>query len=269
MIAAAVRHMRAASLDEALEALAGPDAMALAGGQSLLPVLKLRVIRPDVLVDIGRLDLGGVRLDGNELRIGALTTWDELARTTELHQPPLAAIAECAADIGDLQVRNRGTLGGSLAHADPASDLPAVALALGAQLVVRSASGERTIEASHFFLGPFTTALDQGELITEVVLPVAAGAGSAYVKVEHPASGFALAGAAALVRREGEESVAVTGIGAHAFLLSAEDDPLDVLASAEIYGDRFAPADYRRHLAGVVVARALERARRRREGEDG
>jgi aerobic carbon-monoxide dehydrogenase medium subunit len=265
VIAAALQHRRASSLDDALEALADPDAKALAGGQSLLPVLKLRVIRPSVLVDIGRLDLGGMRLDGDELRIGALTTWDELARATELRQGPLAAIAECAAEVGDLQVRNRGTLGGSLAHADPASDLPAVVLALGAQLVVRSTSGERTVEASAFFRGPFTTALDQGELITEVVFPVVPGAGSAYVRVEHPASGFALAGAAALVRREGEQSVAVTGVGAHAFLLPADGNPLEALADAEIYGDRFAPEEYRRHLAGVVVGRALERARERLE----
>jgi carbon-monoxide dehydrogenase medium subunit len=265
MIAATVQHMRASSLDDALEALADPDAKALAGGQSLLPVLKLRVIRPSVLVDIGRLDLGGVRLDGRELRIGALTTWDELARATELRQPPLAAIAECAADVGDLQVRNRGTIGGSLAHADPASDLPAVVLALGARLVVRSASGERTVEASEFFRGPFTTALDQGELITEIVFPVTSAAGSAYVKVEHPASGFALAGAAALVRRVGGERVAVTGVGTHAFLLPSDRKPLEALAAAEIYGDRFAPEEYRRHLAGVVVARALARARERLE----
>jgi aerobic carbon-monoxide dehydrogenase medium subunit len=266
MIAAAVQHRRASSLDDALEALADPDAKALAGGQSLLPVLKLRVVRPSVLVDIGRLDLGGVRLDGDEARIGALTTWDELTRAPELQQEPLAAIAECAAEVGDLQVRNRGTLGGSLAHADPASDLPAVVLALGARLVVRSASGERTVEASEFFQGPFTTALDQGELITEVVFPVARGAGSAYVKVEYPASGFALAGAAALVRPDGEESVAVTGVGAHAFLLPTDREPAEALAAAEIYGDRFAPEEYRRHLAGVVVGRALERARERVEG---
>jgi carbon-monoxide dehydrogenase medium subunit len=208
-----------------------------------------------------------VRLDGNELRIGALTTWDELTRATELQQAPLAAIAECASDVGDLQVRNRGTIGGSLAHADPASDLPAVVLALGAKLVVRSTNGERTVEATQFFRGPFTTALDQGELITEVVFPVSPGAASAYAKVEHPASGFALAGAAALVRPGGEERVAVTGVGAHAFLLPAGSTPLEALAAAEIYGDRFAPEEYRRHVAGVVVARALERARERLEEE--
>jgi aerobic carbon-monoxide dehydrogenase medium subunit len=266
MIAAPVQHTRASSLEDALEALADPDAKLLAGGQSLLPVLKLRVIRPSVLVDIGHLDLGGVRLEGSELRVGALTTWDELVRAKEVQEAPLAAIADCAAEVGDLQVRNRGTIGGSLAHADPASDLPAVVLALGARLVLRSKSGERALEASEFFLGPFTTELGQGELITEVVFPVSPDAATAYAKVEHPASGFALAGAAALLRPGGEDSVAVTGVGAHAFLLPAGSSPFEALAAAEIYGDRFAPEEYRRHLAGVVVERALERARERLEG---
>ena len=265
MIAAPVEHLRASSVDDALKALADPDSKVLAGGQSLLPLMKLRVVRPSVLVDIGHLELRGVRVDANKALIGALTTWDELTRTTELRQGPLAALSDCAAEVGDLQVRNRGTLGGSLAHADPASDMPAAVLALGADLVVRSASGERTIAASDFFRGPFTTALEQGELITEVVFPVVLGAGSAYVKVEHPASGFALAGAAALVGLDGQTSVAVTGVGGHAFLLPADDEPSKELATTEIYGDRFAPEDYRRHLAGVLVARALERARERTE----
>ncbi len=265
MIAAPVEHLRASSLEDALEALADPDSKVLAGGQSLLPVMKLRVVRPSVLVDIGDLELDGVRVDGDEARIGALTTWDELTRATELQQSSLAAIAECAAEVGDLQVRNRGTLGGSLAHGDPASDMPAVVLALGAGLVVRSASGERTVAASDFFRGPFTTALEQGELITEVLFPVVPEAGSAYVKVEHPASGFALAGAAALVRPGGPASVAVTGVAGQAFLLPANEEPSQALATAEIYGDRYAPEEYRRHLAGVVVGRALERARARME----
>lgn len=265
MIPTALDHIRASSLEEALEALADPEAKALAGGQSLLPVMKLRIVRPNVLVDIGRLELGGVHLDETELRVGALTTWVELETAAELKRPPLAALAECASEIGDLQVRNRGTLGGSLAHADPASDMPAVTLALGAQLVLRSAGGTRTLPAAEFFIGPFTTALAPGELITEVVFPVVAGSGSAYAKVEHPASGFALAGAAAHVGPDGKQSVAVTGVGAHPFLLAADAAPLEALADAELYGDRFAPAEYRRHLAEVVVRRALGRARERME----
>jgi len=263
-----VEHVRPSTLDEALEGLAAPDAKALAGGQSLLPVMKLRIVRPSVLVDIGRLELGGVHMSENELRLGALTTWDELESAQELGRPALAALAECASGIGDLQVRNRGTLGGSLAHADPASDMPAVVLALGAQIVLRAASGERTVSAEEFFLGPFTTALGPAELITEVVFPLVEGSGSAYVKVEHPASGFALAGAAAVVRPDGGQSVALTGMGGQAFLLASDADPVDALPDAEIYGDRFAPVEYRRHLAGVVARRALDRARERMEGTD-
>lgn len=264
MIPAPVRYVRPSSLDEALEALAEPDAKLLAGGQSLIPVLTLRIARPSLLVDIGHLDLAGVEESGGEVRIGALTTWDELAGAPALRRPALAAIAECAAGIGDLQVRNRGTLGGSLAHADPASDMPAVLLAFGAQLRVRSAGGERTLDADELFAGPFTTALGEEELLVEVVIPAPPpGSGSAYVSVEHPASGFALAGAAALVRPDGTDNVALTGVGSMPFRLPSGGDHINAIAGAEIFGDRFAPAEYRRHLAGVVVRRALESARSR------
>lgn len=266
MIPAQVRYVRPSTLDQALEALAEPDAKALAGGQSLIPVLKLRIARPSLLVDIGSLELGAVEIRDGELRIGALATWDELARAPELRRPALAAIAECAAGIGDLQVRNRGTVGGSLAHADPASDMPAVLLALGAQVRARSAGGERALDADELFAGPFTTALGEAELLAEVVVPAPpTGSGSAYCSVEHPASGFALAGAAALVLPDGRESVALTGVGSVPFRLPSNGDPGDAIAGAEIFGDRFAPAEYRRHLAGVVVRRALESARSRAE----
>jgi carbon-monoxide dehydrogenase medium subunit len=263
VIPAPLAYVRPASLDEALEALGEPDARALAGGQSLLPVLKLRVARPSRLVDIGRLGLDGMELSDGELRLGALVTWDRLLQDGTPMLPALAAIDDCARHVGDLQVRNRGTIGGSLAHADPASDLPAVVLALGARLVLRSAGEERSVEARDFFLGPFTTALRQGELLTEIVVPVAAGAGSAYVKVEHPASGFALAGAAALVHDDGSSVVALTGVGGHATIVP--DD--GALEGVEIYGDRFAPEEYRRHLAGVVVRRAVDEATARRARE--
>jgi carbon-monoxide dehydrogenase medium subunit len=262
VIPAAVSYHRATSLEDALEALAEPEAKAIAGGQSLLPVMKLRIARPSLLVDIGGLELGGIELAGDELRIGALATWDALASSPELTGPALAALAECAAGIGDFQVRNRGTIGGSLAHADPASDMPAVMLALGARVELRSPEGERSLPVAELFHGPFTTALAERELITAVVVPVPApGSGSAYVSVEHPASGFALAGAAALVRPDGTSAIAVTGVGAHASLLP-EDGSLE---GVEMYGDRFAPEGYRRHVAGVVVRRALERARGRAE----
>jgi carbon-monoxide dehydrogenase medium subunit len=266
VIPAGVDYVRAESFEQAFEALAEPEAKALAGGQSLLPVLKLRVVRPSLLVDIGGLQPSGVSTDDSQVTVSALTTWDELARLPELDRPELAAIGECAREIGDLQVRNRGTVGGSLVHADPASDMPAVALALGAKLMLRSAGGERTVGADGFFVGPVLTALGPGELLVDVRLPLPPpGSGSAYVKVEHPASGFALAGAAALVRPDGSRSLAVTGIGANALLLPEESDPDDALAEVEVFGDELADADYRRHLAGVVVRRAIAAAELRAE----
>jgi len=264
VIPAPVRYLRARTYEEAFEALADPDAKVLAGGQSLLPVLKLRVVRPSVLVDIAELGAGGAEVDNGAVSVGALTTWATLGELPELDRPAFAAIGECAREIGDLQVRNRGTLGGSLVHADPASDMPAVVLALGAELVLRSPAGERTIRADDFFVGPFLTALAPGEVLVDIRFPIPpTGSGSAYAKVEHPASGFALAGAAALVRPDGSSSIAITGIGAHASLLPADADSVDTVAATEIYGDDFAPAEYRRQLAGVVVRRALARAEAR------
>jgi aerobic carbon-monoxide dehydrogenase medium subunit len=263
MIPAAVAYHRASSLEDALAALAEPEAKALAGGQSLIPVLKLRIARPSVLVDLGGLGLGGLEHRGDELRIGALATWDDIAYSDTLDSPSLAGIAECAEGIGDVQVRNRGTIGGSLAHADPASDMPAMLLAMSARVELRSAAGERSLPVSELVAGPFLTALGPGELITAVTVPVPpSGSGSAYVSVEHPASGFALAGAGALVRADGTSSVAVTGVAARPTLLPEGGS----LEGVEMFGDRFAPESYRRHLAGVVVGRALELAGTRARG---
>lgn len=263
MIPAAVEYTRAATIEEALDALSGPDASVLAGGQTLIPAMKLRVASPSLLVDIGRLDLRGVSVTGDSIRIGALTTWDELLRADGLAGPALGAIAECISGIGDLQVRNRGTVGGSLAHAHPASDFPAVALAFGASIVLRSPGGERRVDAGEFFLGPFMTAIQDGELLTEIVVPLPAeGSGSAYACVEHPASGYALAGAAALVAPEGRRA-AVAGIGGHALLLEGGDPA--ALEDVTVFGDDFAPAEYRRHLGRVVVERALASAASRAE----
>jgi carbon-monoxide dehydrogenase medium subunit len=249
VIPAAVDYVRAGSVEEALDALAAPDAKLLAGGQSLLPAMKLRIARPSVVVDISDLDLNGIEERNGELVIGALTTWDELERSGA--RPAFRALADCAAGIGDLQVRNLGTIGGGLAHADPAADMPAVTIALGAKLTVRSKSGERTIDAAELALGPFMTSLAEGELITEVVIPVPdEGSGSAYVAMEHPASGFAVAGAAAFVGADGTRRIALTGVAAAPFLLDGELD------DAELFGDRFAPVEYRRQLARTLVDRA-------------
>ena len=152
MIPAAVDYVRAGSVEEALDALAQPDAKLLAGGQSLLPAMKLRIARPSVVVDIGGLGLDGIEERNGELVIGAMTTWNELERSGA--RPAFRALADCAAGIGDLQVRNLGTIGGGLAHADPAADMPAVTIALGARLTVRSKAGERTIDAAELALGP-------------------------------------------------------------------------------------------------------------------
>ena len=264
MIAAPVEYRRASSLEDALDALTEPEARALAGGHSLLPVMKLRLVRPSLLVDIGHLGLRGVETHDGELYLGSLTVWDDLVREPLLRRPALSALNECAEGIGDLQVRNRGTVGGSLAHADPASDMPAVALAFGAELELRSRDGERRVAASEFFLGPFMTALAPGELITSIAIPLPSpGSGSAYVCIEHPASGFALAGAAAVVEAR-ETRIALTGVGAHAFLLP-QGEPIGHLGEAEVFGDAFAPAEYRRHLAAVVARRALALAAARAE----
>jgi carbon-monoxide dehydrogenase medium subunit len=258
VIPAAFDYVRAQSVDEALEALADPDTSVLAGGQSLLPLMKLRLARPGRVCDIGQLDLQGIDAGEAEVRIGALTTWDEIAGSGLRDAPGLAALAECAAAIGDLQVRNRGTIGGGAAHADPSADMPAVLVALGARLVLRSRAGERQVDAGDFFLGPFATALDPGELVTEIRVPSpGGGTGSAYASVEHPASGYALAGAAALVGPTGTAIVLAAVAGRPVRL--AGTDELDV----EPLGDHYASAAYRRHVAGVVAGRAVARAQER------
>jgi carbon-monoxide dehydrogenase medium subunit len=256
VIPAETRYARASDLDHALELLAEPESKAIAGGQSLIPVMKLRIARPALVVDISRLALRGVEEREGELHIGPLTTWDELIGAEVLRRPALAALGECARGIGDLQVRNLGTIGGSVVHADPASDMPAVLLALGARLRLRSPDGERELAVADALVGPFTTALGPQELVTDIVIPLPVrGSGSAYASVEHPASGFALAGAAALVTPD-DETVALTGIGATPFVMG------DDLTDAEIFGDSFAPAGYRRELARVVADRALTAARK-------
>jgi len=256
VIPATVDYIRAGTVEEALDALAAPDTKLLAGGQSLLPAMKLRIARPSAVVDIGALGLDGIEERDGELVIGAMTTWDELERSGT--RPALRAIADCAVGIGDLQVRNLGTIGGSLAHADPAADMPAVTIALGARLTVRSKAGARTIEAADLALGPFMTSLTEGELITEIAIPLPSeGSGSGYVALEHPASGFALAGAAAFVGGDGTRRVGVTGVAAAPFLLDGDLD------DTVLFGDRFAPVEYRRQLVRTLVDRATALAEQR------
>ena len=284
MIPASFEYERAATLEEAFGLLAsgGASARPIAGGQSLLPLMKLRLARPDRLVDIGRLEeLRGIRrLDDGRLAIGALTTWSEL-----LLDPAAMAygtLRDAIPMIGDVAVRNRGTLGGSLAHADPAADIAGPMLALDVELVVRSDAAERTIAARDLFVGPFTTSLEAAELITEIRLPAGSPTfGSAYVAVSHPASGYPVAGAAAVLGRlrRGDGpwdvcAIAMTGVGERPYrATAAEDSVLDGTAFDEaattvadgqrVLADPYADRDYRSAMAAVVARRALEMAAER------
>ena len=285
MIPAAFEYKRAMSLDEALALLAehGSDAKVLAGGHSLLPLMKLRLARPERLIDIGRLEaLRGVTDNASGgLRIGALTTYAELLEDPRI--PRYGALADALPRIGDVQVRNRGTIGGSIAHADPAADLTAVLLALDAIVVVCSAArGEREHAIDHFFEGPFTTALADDELLTDIVLPAPSGeTGSAYQALDQHASGYPIAGVAAVV---GELTrVAVTGVSDHAYRATAVEAALveaakggaeglehainaavaHITEGIEVNGDIHADPEYRAAMARVMAKRAIELARAR------
>jgi aerobic carbon-monoxide dehydrogenase medium subunit len=261
VIPAEIEYLRPGSVDEALAALADPEARAIAGGHSLLPMMKLRLARPTLLVDLAGLDLGGIGGDASQLVIGALTTYDELVR---LDGEVPAALREAAASVGDAQVRNAGTIGGAVAHGDPASDVAAALLALDAVLRLRSVDGSREVPVREFFLGPFETALAEQELIEAIVIPRQVdGEGSAYVSIEDQASGYPLAGAAARVRG-GELSVGLTGVGGRPLLLADDSSTGDAIQELEL-----AVADddveYRRNLITVVVRRAIDTARSRAE----
>jgi len=278
MIPAAFAYQRPASLDEALRAIAAdPDAKVLAGGHSLLPLLKLRLARADKLIDIGRLqELKGLRYaaDGSAA-VGALTTYAELARDTRLD-----FVREGLLMAADVQVRNRATVGGAVAHADPASDLPPLLIALDASIVVRSSREERVIAATDFFLGPFETALRPSELVIEIRRPaLPAGAGGAYKKLAQPASGYAMVGVCVVVRRVGGKidhaRVAITGASDSAYRATAVEEALVgtdgssavVAAAAEhatdghlVNSDIHADRDYRTAMTAVFARRAIEDA---------
>ncbi len=281
MIPAAFAYQRPASIEEALKIIGSdPGAKLLAGGQSLLPLLKLRLGAADMLVDIGRLPgLSGVRtLDDGRLAIGALTTYADLLESPAREY---GLLRDALPHIGDVQVRNRGTVGGSIAHADPASDLPACLLALDAELVIRSAGGERTTGVDGFFEGPFTTGLQPDEILTEIRLPGPRDdAGSAYATLQQPASGYAMVGVAAVVfvNEAGgiaTANVALTGVGDHAYrahaveaaLAGSDGSKASVAAAAahategvEVNGDIHADREYRTAMAAVYTRRAIESA---------
>lgn len=268
MIPASFDYARPGTLDEALGLLAkhGDDAKVLAGGHSLLPAMKLRLAQPKVVIDIGRLpDLRFIRKDGDRITVGALTTHDEIERS-ELLRLECPLMPEVAGSIGDAQVRNRGTIGGSLVHADPAGDWPAAILALDAELEIAGPSGRRVVRAPDFFIDMLQSAVGPGEILTAVrVAPTAKTV--AYEKFAQKASGFAICGVA--VVRGPETRVAVTGIAAKAYRATAVEKALaegrdaaweHAAAGVEALGDIHASPDYRAHLARVHTRRALERA---------
>ena len=269
------------SMEEALALLAGGgNVRMLAGGQSLLPTLKLRLDRPDLVVDLRNLaELNYVREDDGEIAIGALTTYADLVASDLIGAGVARCLAEAAASVGDLQVRNLGTIGGSLSHADPAADLPAAALALDCTLVARSEEGDRAIAAADFFHGLWTTALLPSEMLREIRFRKANG-GGAYEKLRQAASGFALVGAGAVVEMDGDTiataRVALTGVGSGPVRLRALEERLsgesldeDLLRDAcrgagEVIenpmSDAHASAEYRVAMAGVMARRAILRA---------
>jgi aerobic carbon-monoxide dehydrogenase medium subunit len=271
MIPARFDYEVAGSVDEAVELLGSrDDAKLLAGGHSLLPLMKLRFARPELIVDIGRLsDLSYVRDDGDRVAIGALTRHHDVANDPVL-QASCGLVSHTAGLIGDPQVRHRGTIGGSVAHGDPASDLPAVLLALDAELVVRGPGGERTVAAGQFFQSLFQTALGEQDVLTEIRVPKLDGAGWAYEKFTRRAQDWATVGAA-VVRQNGSARVVLTNMGSTPVRASAVEEALasgsDAAAAAERAGegtsppsDTFGSAEYRKHLASVLVRRALEAA---------
>ncbi len=279
MIAAPFDYRRAQSVDEAIQILGEgrEDARLLAGGHSLVPLMKLRLATPTLLVDIsGVEELKGVTATDGGFTIGALTTHAALQDSSEL-----GVIATAAAQIADQQVRNRGTVGGSLAHGDPASDLPAVMLALEATVNVQGAGGERSIPVSELFRDYLTTALEPDEILTSIDVPSMEGWGWGYEKFTRRAEDWAMVGVAALVRGKGSADdvrVGLTHMGSTALRATAVEDALrgqaldaGSIASAaehaadgtEPPGDLNATADYKRHLAKVLARRALSKAARR------
>ena len=280
MIPAAFDYVRAGSVDEALSALSqhGDDAKVIAGGQSLIPLLRLRLAYPEVLVDVGRVaELRGVREDGDHLVIGAMTTHYEVLKDPLIREHA-GLIAEATATVADPAVRHRGTFGGALAHADPASDLPAVACALGAEFVIAGSGGRRTVPAAQFFLDYLQTAIEPDELLVEVRVPkLGPGWGYRYEKFHRVAQSWAIVGVAAAVRRDNgtiaEARVALTNMGSTPVRASGVEEsvagaaPDAVAAAADRAAEGTSPAsdlngraDYRQHLARVLTRRALTAA---------
>jgi aerobic carbon-monoxide dehydrogenase medium subunit len=281
MIPLSFEYSTPATLQEALSLVEDGEAKLLAGGMSLIPLMKLCLAQPEHVVDLARIPgLNGIELSGGLIRIGAMAKHHEVETSAAIraHCPLLA---ETASQIGDPQVRNMGTIGGSIAHADPAADYPAAMVALEARFRLASAKGERMVEAEEFFQDAFTTALEPGEIVVEVQVPVEeSGEGYAYQKVSHPASGFAVVGIAVRLEKGGGKitmaRIGVTGIGSHAFRAHNAEKLLergaDGAAAAAVVGegvdansDLYASSAYRLHLARVHAGRAIAAALSRAE----
>jgi carbon-monoxide dehydrogenase medium subunit len=282
-------YFAARSVEEALALLTqhGEHAKLLAGGHSLIPAMKLRLAAPKYLIDLGTVaDLHGVRVDGDNLAIGALTVHADIA-SSDLVRQHVPGLAQAASVIGDVQVRNRGTIGGSVAHNDPAADFPVMLTALNASLVLVSPSGSRTVSADDFFVDFFTTALAANEVLTEIRVPLpASGAGTAYAKLGHPASGYVVVSAGVLIHRQSSgrcasARIAIGGLGngprraaaTEAALQGQTLTPEAIAAAAakaaegaDPDGDTYASADYKRHVAAVYARRAIEKALERAAG---
>ena len=284
MIPAPFDYQAPATLDEAISLLAAdPDgAKVLAGGHSLIPAMKLRLAQPQLLVDIARIkSLSYIREEGNKILIGATTTHYQL-ESSELLKQVCPLLPACAASIGDVQVRNKGTIGGSVAHSDPAGDWPAAVLALDAELVLAGPNGERVVKATDFFIDLMTTDLQPGEILREIRIEKPAGRfGQAYQKVPHPASGFAVVGVAVDLALNDDGTckaarIGVTGVATKAYRAQGVEAALNgktlddqtIAAAAEHAcdgvtpnSDLYASAEYRRALSKVHTRRAIQAAR--------
>ena len=276
-------YVAAKSVDEALQLLSkhGEMAKLLAGGHSLIPAMKLRLASPRTLIDLATVPgLSSVKIEGNNLIIGALTVHADVA-SSEPVRKHLPGLADAAAVIGDMQVRNRGTIGGSVAHADPNADFPVILSALDASFVARSPSGSRSIAADDFFTDIYTTAIAANEILTEIRIPLPpSGSGTAYVKLPHPASGYAVVSAGVIVTRQSSGScasahVAIGGLGSGPVRALATETELQgklltpqVIAAAAAKAaentnpldDAYADAEYKRQMAAAFVRRAIEEA---------
>ena len=274
MIPVAFDYQKVKTVDEAIAALSNGDSKILAGGHSLLPAMKLRLSHPSKLVDIaGIAALKGIKEEDGEIVIGAAATHADIAND-DLIKNKLTFFAEGASYIGDVQVRNHGTIGGSLAHADPAADWPALVLATDATIEVQGSNGKRRIKATDFFTGLFSTSLQDGEIILSIRVPVPDdGTKTSYQKFSQPASRFAIVGCAVMRSSDGKTNIAFTGVAENAFRDSDAENAVggkaindasiteavnSALKGITVLGDHFASEEYRRHLAKVYLKKALQ-----------